>query len=81
MILFTTCQSIFLDLAHREPHAAGGSRESSNLLLLCRTHHALLDAGWIRAEGASDRPEFYERVMTEFGQGWMKVESIRAPPG
>ena len=71
---------IFVDLAHRRPHAAGGSRESDNLLYLCRTHHALLDAGWIRAEGPSDSPEFFERVMTEFGQGWMRVESIRAPP-
>jgi hypothetical protein len=72
---------IFVDLAHRRPHAAGGSRESDNLLALCRTHPALFDAGWIRAEGPSDRPEFFERVMTEFGRGWMRVETIRAPPG
>jgi len=72
---------IFLDHAHRVPHAAGGSREASNLLLLCRLHHVLYDAGWIRVEGPSDRPEFYERVRTEGERSWRKVESIRAPPG
>ena len=74
-------RDIFLNLCHRKPHARGGSREAENLLLLCPVHHALLDAGWIRAEGAAARPEFYERLRTEFGTGWRRVENVRAPAG
>ena len=35
----------FLELCHLTPHRFGGSREASNLVLLCPSHHALFDGG------------------------------------
>jgi hypothetical protein len=78
---FPNCErTMYLQFCHREPHAHGGGREADNILLLCRIHHTLLDEGEIRAEGPADDPTFYERVDTEFGEGWLKVLSARAPP-
>lgn len=39
---------VFLELAHIEPHAGGGSRETDNLVRLCHAHHTQFDAGCIR---------------------------------
>jgi hypothetical protein len=48
----------FLELAHVEPHADGGSREADNLVRLCHTHHVLLDADALVITGWTDgRPQ------------------------
>ncbi len=45
------CEScMFLQLAHVEAHRFGGSRELDNLILLCPTHHAMFDGGWLGIE-------------------------------
>jgi hypothetical protein len=72
---------IFLNFAHRKWHSRGGSREAANLLDLCLVHHALLDAGWIRVEGPSDAPIFYEWDPGADGRGaWRRVTGPRGPP-
>ena len=49
---FTGCgNGIWGQTAHVVPHAAGGDREAGNLVLLCGTHHSLLDAGRLRFAG------------------------------
>lgn len=53
----------FLELAHIEPHARGGTTDARNLLRLCHAHHTQLDAGvlvftgWTDASGGC-RPGF-----------------------
>ncbi len=49
---------VFLNNAHRRPHALGGSREERNLLRLCYRHHRMLDSGRMRVRGLSHAPEF-----------------------
>jgi len=46
----------FLELAHIEAHAFGGSREADNLLRLCHAHHAQMDAGRFRFAGWRESP-------------------------
>ncbi len=47
-----------LQLAHLHPHAKGGHREASGLILLCPIHHLLFDHGLLRIEGTADAPVF-----------------------
>ena len=51
----------FVDNAHWEPHADGGSREVDNIGRLCRIHHILKDYGLMRVEGPPSSPTFYDR--------------------
>lgn len=53
---------IFLDFAHDEPHASGGSREADNLAPRCTIHHTLSDEGFI--EKVADGQEVYWIVHT-----------------
>jgi hypothetical protein len=49
----------FLQLAHDESHASGGSREEENLWNACVVHHTQFDAGLIRICGWQDgHPRF-----------------------
>lgn len=52
--------SIFLDKAHIVPHAAGGSREIDNLVLLCSRHHFEFDIGAIQFAGTAAAPVFLD---------------------
>ncbi len=49
-----------LQIAHIQPFASGGPHDVRNLLLLCRAHHTLFDAGKLEFEGWGDdeRPRF-----------------------
>lgn len=68
----------YLEYCHIKPHSKGGSREADNLLLLCPTHHALLDARWIRVKGTAAEPVFY---LKEVGRdGKTRWRRVRAPP-
>jgi len=53
---------MFLEFAHWKAHRKGGSREASNLVLLCPGHHALFDAGWLTVEKNGDGFRFRERA-------------------
>jgi len=49
----------FLEFAHVEPHAEGGSREAENLLRLCHVHHTQFDADCLVFGGwRAGRPVF-----------------------
>jgi hypothetical protein len=49
----------FLQLAHDESHASGGSREEENLWNACVVHHTQFDAGLIRiCDWKDGRPRF-----------------------
>ena len=47
-----------LQLAHLDPHRAGGDREAGNIELLCPIHHLLFDRGLLRIEGTAENPVF-----------------------
>jgi hypothetical protein len=56
---FPLCDhSIWVDRAHGVPHREAGSREASNLHLLCSRHHRQFDAGRFRIEGTPEDPRF-----------------------
>lgn len=61
---------IFVEYAHQQPHADGGSREARNLHRLCRQHGWLYDAGRLQITGPPDWPTFHfadGRVVEGFG--------------
>lgn len=48
-----------LQYCHRAWHAAGGSREYSNIWLACPCHHAEYDGGLVDVRGLPDHLEFF----------------------
>ena len=44
----------FCDLDHRVPHAHGGPTCACNTQPLCRRHHRLKSAGYLRCEASTD---------------------------
>lgn len=59
----------FLEFAHIEAHARGGTTDSRNLLRLCHAHHTQFDAGVLVFIGWTDpggdcRPEFRSPATT-----------------
>jgi hypothetical protein len=59
---------IYVQHAHLTPHRLGGARESRDILRLCRQHHVLLDAGYLKFTGTADNPRFTDREGNDLSQ-------------
>jgi hypothetical protein len=70
-----------LQFAHIESHQDDGSRESENLVLFCRKHHDLFDAGWLVVLVWEGKVEVWRRSwQTRAGIEWERARRRRGRP-
>src|SRR5204862_2248683 len=74
-------QAMWVQRSHRTPHRLGGSREATNLDLLCDYHHFLYETGSMYIAGPADAPVFTDRYGTALSERTAYDWGLRQPAG